>query len=75
LIGNIVGIGLCAIQYHFKILHLDPACYYIDFVPISWKWTNLIILDLITLFITTIVIIVSIASILANKPITAIRVK
>ncbi len=38
LLGNLIGLGLCYIQYQFKIVKLNPHDYYMSFVPISWQW-------------------------------------
>ncbi|MBI1316693.1 FtsX-like permease family protein [bacterium] len=35
-IGNVVGLGLCALQRHFGWLRLDPEVYYVDAVPIAF---------------------------------------
>ncbi len=36
--GNIAGIGLCLLQYYFKIVKLDSATYYVDHVAIEINW-------------------------------------
>lgn len=36
--GNIIGLAVCLLQYHFKILKLDPSVYYITAVPIELSW-------------------------------------
>lgn len=44
LIGNLIGLGLCAVQYFFGVLKLDPDVYYLDSVPIQlnvWAWLAL----------------------------------
>jgi lipoprotein-releasing system permease protein len=33
--GNIIGIGLCLIQYYFKIAKLNSETYYVDFVAVK----------------------------------------
>ena len=33
--GNIIALGFCLLQYHFHLIPLDPANYYMDYVPIS----------------------------------------
>jgi len=37
-IGNVVGLGICWLQYQFKIIPLDAANYYMDTVPIVFDW-------------------------------------
>jgi lipoprotein-releasing system permease protein len=44
IIGNIVGIGLIALQHYFHVLKLNPDVYYLDRVPIEldlWAWLAL----------------------------------
>ncbi|MEG1642928.1 MAG: ABC transporter permease [Bacteroidales bacterium] len=38
LLGNIIGLAICLLQSHFKILKLDPAIYYIPAVTIELNW-------------------------------------
>lgn len=52
LLGNIIGIGTCLIQYHFKLISLDPVNYYLDTVPINLNMLHLILLNTGTLIIT-----------------------
>ena len=33
-----IGLGLCYLQYQFKVVKLNPHDYYMSFVPISWQW-------------------------------------
>lgn len=37
--GNVAGLLLCAIQYFFHIVPLDPAAYYVNYVPITFHWS------------------------------------
>lgn len=36
--GNAVGLGLIALQHFFKIVPLDAASYYVDYVPVAFTW-------------------------------------
>lgn len=38
LYGNILGIGLCFLQDYYKLVTLEPALYYMHYVPIYWSW-------------------------------------
>ena len=44
--GNIVGIGLCLIQYYFGLVKLDSATYYVDKVAIELNWLFYLLLNL-----------------------------
>jgi lipoprotein-releasing system permease protein len=47
--GNLIGIGLCFIQYSTGILKLNPELYYIDTVPISFNFFYILLLNIGTL--------------------------
>lgn len=47
--GNMVGIAICLIQSHFRIIKLDPSIYYLDAVPIDLSIVSLILLNIGTL--------------------------
>ncbi len=53
--GNLIGLGFYFIQKHFKIFHLDPASYYVDYVPVEISIFQFLILNagvlMISLFI------------------------
>lgn len=36
--GNVVGLGLVAMQYFFRVIPLDAASYYVDYVPVAFCW-------------------------------------
>jgi lipoprotein-releasing system permease protein len=55
--GNLVGIGLCLIQYYFKFLTLNPESYFLDYVPINFNLYHIILLNLGSLVITFTVLI------------------
>ncbi len=52
LLGNLIGIGICLIQYHFQLISLDPVNYYLDTVPINLNWFHLLLLNIGTLIAT-----------------------
>jgi lipoprotein-releasing system permease protein len=54
--GNLVGIGLCLLQYHFRFITLNPESYFLEYVPINLNFSYLVMLNLGTLFITLIVL-------------------
>ncbi|WP_460674142.1 ABC transporter permease [Larkinella ripae] len=56
LIGNLVGIGLCALQYYFKLIPLDPKNYYMDTVPIAWDFTMIALVNIATVILIALVL-------------------
>ena len=56
--GNILGIGICLIQYHYKIFTLDQASYYVDYVPISISVFQVLLLNTSAMFVTLLMLFV-----------------
>ena len=73
LLGNALGLSLCFIQYKFKLIKLNPEDYYMSFVPISWHWEIVAMLNLLTFLIVTVVLLLPTAIISRISPIKAIR--
>jgi lipoprotein-releasing system permease protein len=72
-IGNLLGLGICFIQYQFKIIKLNPHDYYMDFVPISWNWEIVALLNLLILAIVSFVLLLPTMIISRINPIKAIK--
>lgn len=75
LLGNIFGIGLGLIQYHSRFLKLDQASYYMNFVPIQFNWTDIILLNIGTLLICLLVMTGPSMLVTRITPLKAIRFK
>ena len=73
LLGNLLGLGLCFIQYKFKLIQLNPRDYYMSFVPISWHWEIVLLLNVITLGLVTLILLLPTMAIARITPIKAIR--
>lgn len=50
-IGNVIGVGFCLIQYYFNIIPLNPEVYYLNSVPIDLNVWNWFLLNLGTLVV------------------------
>ncbi|MBD8487485.1 ABC transporter permease [Echinicola sp. CAU 1574] len=73
LIGNLIGLGICALQDWTKVIGLDPTNYYMSYVPIQWNWPIIISLNVLVLLVTTLVLFIP-AMVISNvQPIKAIR--
>ena len=44
--GNLIGLGLCFLQYYFKLIKLNSNVYYVDFVAIQFNWWLILILNI-----------------------------
>ncbi len=71
--GNLIGIGLCFLQYQFHIIPLDPVNYYMEFVPISWDWDLILGLNVLVFLVVSTVLTLPILIISRIQPIKAIR--
>ena len=71
--GNLVGLGLGALQAHCSLIRLDPTYYYINYLPITWDWQVILILNVLTFLVVTAVLFLSIAIIARIRPIRAIQ--
>lgn len=56
--GNLIGISVVGIQSLFKVIKLDPSSYYVSFVPMYFSFVHLLLLNLGTIVITSIILIV-----------------
>jgi lipoprotein-releasing system permease protein len=75
LIGNVLGIGLCLIQYHFGIVTLPEDMYYVSVAPVKLEWLPILLLNIGTLIITLIVLIIPSWLVSRIDPVKAIRFK
>ena len=71
--GNVLGLGLCYLQYRFRWARLNPHDYYMSFVPISWDWGMVALLNLLVFTVVALVLLVPTAIVSRINPIKAIR--
>jgi lipoprotein-releasing system permease protein len=55
-IGNLIGLGLCGIQYFYRIIPLEAESYYMNYVPIDFNWGIILLINLITILLVLAVI-------------------
>jgi lipoprotein-releasing system permease protein len=73
LLGNLAGLGLCWLQWRFQFLQLNASDYYMSYVPISWHWPSVVLLNLLVFVLVTVVLMAPTALITRIHPIQAIR--
>lgn len=73
LYGNLFGLGLCYLQYRFRWVELNPHDYYMSFVPISWNWGVVIVLNALVFVVVAGVLLFPTALVSRIHPIKAIR--
>jgi lipoprotein-releasing system permease protein len=75
LLGNLLGFGLGYLQSITHFFKLDPASYYMSFVPVQFNWLDAILLNLGTLVICFLVLIIPSTLVTKITPVKAIRFK
>lgn len=56
-IGNVIGLGLVALQYFTHLIPLEAQTYYVSFVPVAFPWLWLTVLNAATLLISCLILI------------------
>jgi len=56
--GNLVGIAIVALQGFFHIIKLDPSSYYVTYVPMNFSIFHLLMLNVGTIVVTSVILIV-----------------
>lgn len=54
--GNILGLGIAAIQYFGHLLPLEAATYYVDYVPIAFPWGWIVALNILTIVVSLLIL-------------------
>lgn len=57
LIGDVVSIGLLLIQQKYGLIHLDPANYYVETVPVEINLWAIVLVNVGTLVLTTLALV------------------
>ena len=71
--GNVIGIGLCFLQYKFGIVKLDQSSYYLTEVPINLNIITILTLNFGILFLTLLMLLVPSHLISRISPVKSIR--
>jgi lipoprotein-releasing system permease protein len=73
LLGNVLGIGVCLLQYWLKIIPLDAENYYMHYVPIKFNWAMIIGINMLTFLTVTIVLLIPTYIISRMNPVKSIK--
>jgi lipoprotein-releasing system permease protein len=71
--GNVIGLGLCALQKTTGIMTLDPKNYYLDTVPITFDWGFILMVNIVMFVLSALVLIVPSGLISRIHPTKAMR--
>jgi len=73
LIGNLIGLGFGFLQDQFKLIPLDAASYYMNYVPIDWNWPVFIGINFGIALLTAMVLWIPVLVISRLDPIKSIK--
>ena len=73
LYGNLIALAFGLVQDQFRVIPLDPANYYMDYVPIHWNPGLWLLLNVLVLLVVSVVIFFPTAVIARIRPVKAIR--
>ncbi len=71
--GNVTGILFIFLQKTFRFIKLNPTMYYVDFMPVNFSLTHLLLLNAATIFVTTLMLVIPGYLITKISPDKAIR--
>jgi lipoprotein-releasing system permease protein len=71
--GNLLGLGICWLQYHFNFVKLDQTSYFIKSVPINFNILYFFLLNLGTLAVTMLMLVLPSMIISKISPDTTLR--
>ena len=71
--GNLIGIGLLALQKYFKLIPLDPRTYYVTEVPIYLNWDYILFVNIGTLLLCMLMLLIPSVIISKISPVKAIK--
>lgn len=71
--GNIIGLTFCLLQHYFHLVPLNPATYYVSFVPIELNWIYILAVNAGTLLISLLVVLLPTHMISRIQPVKAIK--
>lgn len=54
--GNIIGLGLVAVQYFSHLIPLEANTYYVSYVPVTFAWGWIIALNILTAVVSLLIL-------------------
>lgn len=73
LLGNVLALFLMALQKWTGLVTLDPASYYISYVPVHFPWTSILIVNIVTFLVCVLSLVVPTLVISHISPAKSIR--
>lgn len=73
LIGNVIGLLICFVQYSTHLIPLDAETYYMSYVPVRWDWESIVLVNIATVFFVVFILLFPLFVITKIVPIKAIK--
>ena len=73
LLGNVLGLLLCYVQWQWHLFPLDATSYYVDHVPVAFNWLAIAGLNIATLIICTVTLIGPTLIVSHIRPVKALK--
>ena len=73
LLGNVLALFLMALQKWTGLVTLDPASYYMSYVPVHFPWTSILIVNIVTFLVCVLSLVVPTLVISHISPAKSIR--
>lgn len=73
IIGNSIGLGIGFLQDQLHFIPLDPASYYMSYVPIDWNWPIMLLINSGIILLTAAILWIPVMVIAKVEPIKSIK--
>jgi lipoprotein-releasing system permease protein len=73
LFGNILGLGLCYLQDHFRLITLPQETYYLSYVPVEVNWLHVLAINAGTILLCMTALLLPVRLINKIEPVKAIK--
>ncbi|MBK8484194.1 MAG: ABC transporter permease [Saprospiraceae bacterium] len=72
-LGNLIGFGLCYIQYHYKLIKLSESDYYLSYAPVDLSILPILILNAIFFIVIITSLLLPSLIVQSIKPVQALK--
>ncbi len=73
LVGNLLAFVIIFLQRRFALVHLDPATYYVDSVPLLVNWGYVVLINIVTLLLCMLSLLLPSYVVSRIEPVRSIR--
>ena len=73
LLGNVLALGLLALQSATGLVALDPESYYVEQVPVAWPWLKFLVINIGVIVACTLAMLLPAGFVARISPVKALR--